>query len=492
MNHLMPCPIAAHARLSPANVALRDGNTSLTYAQLDQAIDVAVAALAHEGVSPGATVAVISPNSTAHAVLFFAAFRLGYVLMPLNGRWSAADWRAQLDDARCQVLVFSSEYLDRVADLPIIKIPMERIIAAGASLSAGNVEKGYALDREALIIHTSGTSGSPRGVVLTWANLTCSAWGTVSALSCGRDDWWLAALPFYHVGGILIPWRAALTGAGVEIVGQYSPERILDVIGQKQGGYWSLVPTMLADLIRIDSAERLHHAKAIILGGAPCDETLQTQIIRRKLPVLTTYGMTEASSMVTLLPYGRSSRRLNSSGTVLPYRQMRVVDGQGQPLRPGELGRITVRGEILFARYVGEQTPPVDADGWFDTGDMGSLDEDGFLTVRGRADQMIVSGGENIDVRRIEQELTAVDGITDAVVLSRPDRRWGARPVAFVVVADAALTESAIKSTLARRLGKIMIPDRIVIVPSLPRTGIGKYDCIAIRDQYRHVWDDAG
>jgi len=488
IDHSIACPIRQTAVDDPDRVALCDDRGDISYGKLNRLIDAAVVNLGAQGIGSADPVAVLGHNSTAYAVMLFAAWRLGCILMPLNWRQSPEDWRGQLADAGCRLLACDDEYGKYADQLDIGSTSLNEIVAEPELPSSPDATIEYSLDREALIVFSSGTTGAPRGVVLSWANLYYSAQGAASVLACRSDDTWLAALPFFHIGGISILYRTALAGCAAYIMNRFDASRAIEIMTDRRVTYISVVSTMLTDLIRADRENVLAGCRGIILGGAAWDESLVEEIKSRDLPVLTTYGLTETASMVTLLPFDSSPERLATSGRVLPHREIKIVAEDGRKCMPGETGRIAVRGEPVFVRYLGQTCPPDSQDGWFVTGDIGKVDSEGFLTVIGRSDSVIVSGGENIDLNHIERAIRQIPGMIGVVVMFRADKRWGARPIAFVEVTEQGQNESSLKSTIAEHVPKIMIPDRIIILERLPRTGSGKYDRSALRRDHPDVF----
>jgi len=474
------CPIGQMSRNDPDRIALYDDHKKVSYAQLNGLIDSAVANLVSRGLGKGDVVGVLAHNSLAFAVLLFAAWRLGFILMPLNWRLTPDDWREQIGFAGCRLLLYDRNHVDLCGRLGTATVSLDDMVS-GDETSPPDTSGRFSLDREALLIFSSGTTGTPRGIVLTWANLYYSAMGTASILTYRPGDIWIAALPFFHIGGMSILFRTALGGSAAYIMDFFDAERAIDIMTDHPSAYISVVSTMLSDLIRADENNILAKCRGIILGGAGWDDSLISEIKARRLPALTTYGLTETSSMVTLLPPDAPPALLSSSGKVLPYREIKIIADDGSRCEPGETGRIAVRGEVVFARYLGQEIPSRQRDGWFLTDDLGTIDNNGYLIVVGRADTIIVSGGENIDLNQIERVILRIPGIAGVVVLSRPDARWGARPVAFVE------DEAALKAAIAKNMPKIMIPDRIKILENLPRTGSGKYDRAALRRGYPEI-----
>ena len=477
MQHTISCPVKKSALLFPNGVAVWDDlGHVLTFAQLDNAIDHAIKRLRSQGIKPGDIISVLSWNSISVVVLFHAAMRLGVTLLSLNCRLTGDDHKKQLSEASCRWCLYSDEFASCAEQLGVRPLPLSQIVNQEHHDLSGSPDYQISVNQDALIIFTSGSQGRPKGIVLTAGNLYYNALGCASALPLLPDDVWLAVLPFFHIGGISIPFRTALAGCASYCMTGFDPQHIAQLASRDEITILSLVPTMLTDLIKIDDGNVLSQVRAIVLGGDRLDDPLRREIIARRLPVLTSYGMTETASMITLLSPGDPPEKLATSGKVLPFRQLIIVGDDGVEVPDGKSGKILVKGEVLFSRYVAQFESPFDDDGWFATGDMGWIDRDGCLIVTGRADRVIISGGENIDLNQIEQALSAIDGIIGAVVLSCPDKKWGARPVAFVETSDAAASTSTLMSALEKTLPRIMLPDKILIVEALPHTAAGKID----------------
>jgi len=483
------CPVRLSTQKHPDSIALFDRHRTLTYAQLDKAIESSIDSLVKFGVKPGDTVALLGRNSLAYTILFFAALRCGYRLLLLNCRMRASDWGEQISKSDASFLIYDREFATESVSFDIGKVAIEDFLLSEPSKSVSSETRKYSLNREALVIYTSGSNGHPRGVVLNCGNLYYSALGCIEALALNEDDIWLGVLPFFHVGGISIILRTALVGCAAYVMEKFDADEIISLCREQRVTVMSVVPTMLRELLEKDKQNHLCHTKAIIVGGAAFDSALRDEAVRRGWPILTTYGLTETSSMMTLLGRNDLPDQLSTAGKLLPYRELSIVDETGQPLPNGQIGHIRVRGATRFNRYLNPDNSPFDADGWFPTGDKGWFDEKGYLTVIGRVDRTIVSGGENIDLDYLEQSLISIKGVKGAVVVARPDRKWGHRPVAFVEVRDEKVSEDKLKKALLSKLPAFMLPDSVTIVPALPKTANGKYDRLKVVQQYRNIME---
>jgi O-succinylbenzoic acid--CoA ligase len=493
----MICPVREGALRHADRIALIESGRPVSYGRLDRLVDEVAARLVAAGAGPGDAVAVLSGNCVDTAALFFASLRYGFVMMPLNLRLNAEEWRRQIALAGCAALLHGEPYAQFARTLDIATLPIRAEDGSpGAGPETGLPAPGTLPDRERLIVFTSGSRSVPDGVVLSWSSIDHSARAAASVLEPGPDDCWLAVLPFYHIGGISIVYRMMAAGGSACILPRYTGRELARLIRETRVDFVSLVPTMLFDLLQLlpgdtDLLHRLRRMKAIVLGGAPADADLKQRVLALDLPVLTTYGMTETASMVTLLDPVSRRTGLDTAGRCLPGTELAIADSSGEPLPARLTGRILVRGGSVFTRYLGADHPAAGGSGWFDTGDLGWLDEDGYLTVCGRADRIIVSGGENIDLGRIEAAIAALPGVRAVQVLDRPDRRWGSRPVAFVEPESQEKTglERAVSEHLQNSLPRIMIPEDIVFVDRIPLTGSGKYDHHELRKRHAERFD---
>jgi O-succinylbenzoic acid--CoA ligase len=286
----------------------------------------------------------------------------------------------------------------------------------------------------------------PKAALHTFGNHYYSALGSNANIALAPVDRWLHSLPLYHVSGLSILFRCLLARAAVALP---DPEQPLDnAIAGLGATHVSLVPTQLQRLLRAGAA--LERVKAVLLGGGPIPAYLVDEALVRGLPIHTSYGLTEMASQVTTTPPDAAPDELNTAGRVLPHRQV-SVSGEGE---------ILVRGETLFDGYFqGEELyRPLDAGGWFHTGDLGELDEDGYLRVRGRLDNMFVSGGENVQPEEIEEALCRLAGVEEAVVVPIEDEEFGVRPFAFVRMAEGTPDPEALSRALGVSFERFKIP----------------------------------
>jgi len=474
------CPIHSAANRTPTAIALRDAQHVFTYAETEAQVVACTRRLLALGMQSGNRVAILAANSVYYVFAIFALNRLGVSFVPLNLRWSPDSWRQTVARAGCVMILTDTEHATAAGslNLPVFLLGGEKS-KNGNRVSEPGGYKRTTLDLqiESSLFFTSGSSGEPKGVVLTLGNHYYNALGSNQNIPLQSGDCWLASLPFYHVGGISILFRCVLAGAAAAILPRVNWKELIESDWCQVITHISLVPTQLTQLIQSKKhREFLAGLKCILLGGAPLPVDLHQQIRDLKLPVLLTYGLTETASQVTTLTAGDPPEKLATTGRCLSYRQVSILNERGEPLSVGEVGEIAVRGEVLFAGYLnGEQK--YGTNDWFRTGDLGFLDRDGYLFVRGRKDDLIISSGENIYPAEIENVARGFAGVSDCAVIGVDDSKWGQRPLLFVAATTPkSFPVAELRKYLKRKLAKILLPERIIVLAQLPKRLIGKVD----------------
>ena len=325
------------------------------------------------------------------------------------------------------------------------------------------------------ILYTSGSTARPKGVVLTHGNHWWSAMGSALRLGSCDDDRWLLALPLAHVGGLAIVHRASIAAVPVILLEAFEPDAANAAIDERRLTLVSVVADVLRRLLDARGDRPFPPTlRRVLLGGGPAPASLLDDCARRAVPVAYTYGLTEAASQVATQTVG--ARPGASCGPPLGVTEVRV-ERDGRVARAGEEGAILVRGPTVMRGYHGrpDETARVLVRGWLRTGDIGALDERGELRVVGRADGVIVSGGENVSVAEIERVLLAHPGVAEALVAAAPHARWGEVPVAAVVPrAGSCVDAGALVEHCRAHLAAFKVPARVTVVAALPRGPSGK------------------
>lgn len=400
--------IAAEGR--PDAPALITPDDTVTFGELDRAADVVASIVVGSGLE-GEAVAFWGERNPATVAALWGIPRAGSTAVPVDSRWPPADAMRLTRAAGVRGLWAVPEggirrLLDRSPSSPSHHGPPD--------------------PASRFVIFTSGSEGPPKGVILTGTQLDAATEASQERLGNGPDDPWLCVLPLFHVGGLSILWRQARAGAPTTLLPTFDPgaaSRALD-----GGGFASLVPTMLRRMLAAGArgSERLG---GVLIGGGPADTTLLDQALEAGIPALQTYGMTEMASQVSTVAPGDERTDLGTAGRPLDGAQVRIA----------ESGRIEVRGPMLSPGYLGEE--PRDPDSWFTTGDLGRVDDAGRLVVLGRADAVIVTGGEKVNPAVVESALRAIGGVVDARVFGVADPEWGRKVVAEVVLDGITLDE---------------------------------------------------
>ena len=415
--------------------------------------------------------ALYLPKGERYVALILAVIRAGHVACPVSDRLPPKGVAQLLERADCTALISDNEELLRAVGTDLHGLKPELLLEVDRQRAE---QADISLERPATIIFTSGSMGTQKAALHTFGNHYHNALGSNANIALRPGERWLHSLPLYHVGGLSILFRCLLAGATIALARQGTP--IGEAISGLSATHVSLVSTQLSRLLR-ESAE-LGGLEAVLMGGGPVPAFLVDEAIVRGLPIHTSYGLTEMASQVTTTPPGASLEALRTAGLVLPGREVAI----------SEEGEILVRGKTLFAGYVERENTdrPLDSDGWFYTGDFGELDENGFLRVVGRRDNLFISGGENIQPEEIEEALCRIQGVDEAIVVPVPDPEFGHRPVAFTRTDGDEPKDPA--AELRKVLPGYKIPLTFHPLPEETRRGI-KPDRNALREQARRLQD---
>jgi O-succinylbenzoic acid--CoA ligase len=475
----MPLPLQRHARSRPGHPALVIDGTILSYGALSAEVDATARRLAGLGLVPGDRLAVCLPNGPDFAVLVHAAARLGAILVPLNTRLVPPELAWHLADSGARLAVW-----DELGEVGATPAPVEwpgRWL--GLAELAASPPRDVALADEvdlaapATIVYTSGTTGRPKGAVLTHGNHLWSALASAQRLGVLPGDRWLLPLPLFHVGGLAVLLRSALYGTIAEVHGRFDAAAVATALAGGDVTLASLVPTMLARVLDAWGDRPVPSGfRAVLLGGGPVPTGLLRRAAAVGLPVAPTYGLTEACSQVATHAPTLHWPDDDVGAEPLAFTSIRVVGDDGRALPPGGVGEIQVRGPTLMPGYWKNPEPSaaVFADGWLRTGDVGWLDVRGWLHMADRRDDLIVSGGENVYPAEVEAVLDAQPGVAESCVVGLPDEAWGHVVAAVVVRAASDLTADTLLAEARRHLAGYKIPRRVIWADALPRTAAGK------------------
>ena len=480
MSAMLPDWLTHRARALPRVTAIAAGRRrGLSYAALHEYAVRQANALVAAGAAPGERVAVIAGTSRDFVVAMHAVTLADAVFVPLNVRLTAAELAGQLRNAAPAVVLCDRPHEALAAQAAALAAcPAPRRLPLPPAPEGAPLADAHDADSCHSIVYTSGTAGNAKGVMLTYGNFWASA--SASALNLGLDpaDRWLACLPLHHVGGLSIPVRSAIYGTAVELHTRFEPEAVNRAVRSGDVTLLSVVPTMLRRMLNADDRPFGGSLRAVLVGGGPVPPALLERATARGLPVVQTYGLTEACSQVTTLAPPEAMSHVGSAGRALLSAAVRVDAPAGEP------GEILIRGPAVTPGYHRdpEATARAFSDGWLQTGDIGLLDGDGFLTVLDRRDDVIVSGGENVYPAEVEAALLAWPGIEAAAVVGLPDEEWGQRVVA-AVVSELPVHLDRVAPLLRSRLAGYKIPAAIERFDALPATSSGKVQRRFVREQ---------
>lgn len=471
------------ASLTPAATAIVLADAHVTWAELDMRAEEAAVALAARGVREGDRVALLLPNGLDFAVMAHAVPRAGAVLAPLNTRLSAEELSWQLNDCGARLALYddTTSQLAAAAAHGVAAASATELRASGGRLS---VRAEDDLNRTHSIIYTSGTAGRPKGAMLTFGNHLWSAVGSALNLGLRADDRLLACMPMFHVGGLAVLPRSAIYGNAAIVHESFDPRRANAAIDDG-ATIVSAVANMLARMLEArGDVPYPPTLRAVLLGGGPAPRTLLEACAARRMPVVQTYGLTEAASQVATLAPADALRKLGSAGQPLFPTEIRI-EADGRDAARGEAGEILVRGATVSPGYWRrpDETAEAFRGGWLRTGDVGYLDDEGYLYVLDRRDDLIVSGGENVYPAEVEAVLLSHPGVAEAGVYGIDDERWGRVPAAKVVPRPgAAITAGELAAFCRERLATYKAPASIQFVEALPRTAAGKLQRRLLRE----------
>lgn len=453
------------------------GTATHRFGELDARSDRLAQALRGRGLVAGDRLAVLLPNRIEVIDLWLAALKLGVIFVPINVLYTAREIAHIVQDAAPRAVVTTA---DRRADIaPGMDVwEVDALDAEAAGMATQRPDWRAGADTPAALIYTSGTTGASKGAVLTHRNFAANALALLASWQITSADRYLAALPLFHVHGLgngIQCWLAS--GCHMKLVERFAHDEAVGWFETYRPTLFFGVPTMYVRLLELphDVARRIGAGmRLFVSGSAPLPaavlEQFEAQFGHR---ILERYGMTETLMNVSN-PYG-GERRAGTVGFPLPMTDVEIRDAAGSPITDDALGELWVRGPNVCAGYWRrpEATAAAFVDGWFRTGDFGSRDADGRITLHGRRSDLIISGGFNIYPREIEELLQQVPGVHEAAVVGVPDARRGEVPVAYVVM-DSEPDAEALTQALRASLASFKLPRRFVRVDALPRTALGK------------------
>ena len=477
----------------------------LTYHQLDRLSNCFANALLKLGIKKGGHVAILSLNSNEQLIGFFGISKMGGIVVPINVRLAAPEMRWILDHSDSTALIFSKGFKDRVEQLrpelggvrhyvmvgeepPGDTLGFEEVLGKGGDDDPVGEVLG---DDEAFLLYTAGTTGRPKGFLLTHNGLI---WNCVSWTHAGvyrEDDLSLHVFPLYHIAALGSVITYIYVGGTIYLKKAFDPKDCVETIERERITRWAAAPTVFNILLQVPGIEKYDTTSLTLLGSGAAIMPSETQRRLREIfpdaQIFDTYGMTEASGGITTLSPQDSTRKVACVGKPVIGVELRVVDENERDVAPGEVGEVVFRGNNLMKGYYKdpEATEETMRSGWFHTGDLGRLDEEGFLYIVDRKKDMIITGGENVYPREVEEVLYTHPKIAEAAVTGVADSKWGESIKAVVVIESGqTASEEEIIDFCRERIAGFKCPKSVDFVQALPKNPAGKILKRELRERY--------
>jgi len=496
----VPDIVRAHGTGRPEHPALVQGDTTISWAGLYERAGRVANYLASVGVGPQDRIALLDKNSLEHFEIFFGAGLLNAVTVSVNWRLAAPEVEYIVNDASAKVFIVGQEFL------PVLHAIADRLPTVNTIVVIGGAD-GFvdfrstvdafpsddpgikaSPDDIAFQLYSSGTTGRPKGVMLSNANFLAGRALSVDGYRLGPDSVNMVAMPLFHIGGGGWAMCGMLHGCTSVVVREVDPSQLIHLFGRHRITHAFLVPAVLQFMLQVPGVESADYSslEVFLYGASPISEdVLKRSIAMFGCTFLQAYGSTETTGTIVLLPGedhdpdGPNRHRLRSCGLPIAGVSVRVVDpttGEDRPAR--EVGEIWVRGPQVMTGYWNmpeETATSIVSGGWFRTGDAGYFDEDGYLYIHDRVKDMIVSGGENVYPAEVENALMSHPAIADVAVIAVPHDRWGETPKAMVVrTPGSSLTEQEVIDYARERLARYKCPTSVDFIDALPRNPSGK------------------
>jgi acyl-CoA synthetase (AMP-forming)/AMP-acid ligase II len=482
------------------------GSTRRTYGELLSRVRRLAASLRDIGIGKGDAVAVLSTNSDAYVETYYAVATLGAVFVPLNYRAKPAELEYMVGAAKAKAMFVAERYAEVLESL-LPKLPTVATVVGYDAARDGWLRYEHLLENQeeledaevdegdvSILMYTSGTTSLPKGVLLTHGDFTAYVTNTAELADGSDRGTALVAVPFYHIAGTAQMMTTIWSGRRLVILPQFDAAQWLATVARERVTHAMVVPTMLKQIVDRPDFEQYDLSSLVTLsyGGAPMPLPVIRRAIERfpkSVGFVNAYGQTETTSTLTILgpedhrlegsreEVEKKLRRLSSIGKPLPDVEFRVVDEAGNDVPPGEIGELAIRTPRVMKGYAtaeGAAMSPLEG-GWLRTRDMGWIDEDGYIYLAGRKDDMIIRGGENIAPAEVEAVLQSHPAVEEVAVYGVPNEEWGQIVAAAVVLRPGATaTAEELVEYCRQRLASFKKPEKIVFLPELPRNPLGK------------------
>jgi acyl-CoA synthetase (AMP-forming)/AMP-acid ligase II len=499
--------LGTRAFLNPRKEALYDvaGNQRFTFTELNGRANQACAALSALGLGKGDRVALLTYNGHEFIESFFGPAKAGMVIMPLNWRLTAEELAFILKDGGARAIIFDADFapvIEQLKEMGDQGSALEHWIGVGdhGLEFAANYEDLLAAqptdepaisasdDDNLFIMYTSGTTGNPKGVVHTHTTVMWALLTLANTADVHFADRYLVLLPLFHVGALTPMLGTIYKGNSMVILRNFDPASTWSLIEEERITTTLAVPAMLAFMLQVPDFERFDWSslRYVTSGAAPVPVTTINTYMELGIEIHQVYGMTETCGPACLIGPDDAIHHVGSTGKSFFHTQVRIVDGQGNDMPPGEAGEVLVRGAHIMKEYWGrpEATAETIVDGWLHTGDVAVMDAEGFVTIQDRIKDMIISGGENVYPAEIENILLQHPDIADAAVIGQESAKWGESPLAVLVRKNPDVNEEQVLAHCDGKLARYKLPKGTVFVDEIPRNPSGKILKRVLREEF--------
>lgn len=481
--------LASRARLTPSKLAIVEVSTGLrlTYQDFYMRVNRLAGYLKQTGINKGDRIALLAPNSVYYLELLFAAGTIGAIFVPLNYRFSTPELAYVISDCTPGLLVYHEDFANTIAKVkrvielpPLVDLYTYEAVVGDSELIAD--EEKVKMEDPWAIVYTGGTTGRPKGAILSHRAITWNSINTIVSWGLTDNEITPVYLPMFHTGGLNALTTPVLHAGGTVIIGkEFNAPSIFQVLADECCTIALFVPTMYHLLIH--SAEfadvQLPSMHTFLSGGAPCPHTIYEALHKKGWTFKEGYGLTEAGPNNFYIHPKDAQRKVGSLGVPMFHNNIRVVNENGDEVADGEPGEIWIEGPHLFSGYWNKPKETAEAlvDGWLRTGDLARKDAEGYHYIVGRKKDMIITGGENVYPLEVELVLDTHEAVSEVAVIGLPHEKWGEVVTAVIVPVNGyPLTGDILKAYCASRLANYKIPKNFIIVEEIPKTSVGKID----------------
>ncbi len=512
-------------RLYPNKQAMIDGELRFTYAELGERVDRLAGALAASGLQAGRRAGILMQNRHEYTESYFAVEKAGAVLAPLNQRLAPPEIAFILNDAEATALILDAAYLPLYSACRDELTTVRTVVLLGGEVSGGDgvtfldyerslaeatplrePARAWQPDDMVQLYYTSGTTGMPKGVMLTQGNVMANAMHGIMVMHFDERDVWVHGTPMFHLADAWSSWTVTWVGGTHIYLREFTPAGYLGALQEHRVTVSLLVPTMINAIVNDPRVREfdVSSLRLLTFGASPMpvDRLRAAMEVFPHVTFMQLYGMTETAPFATGIRYDEETltgspeqqRRIASCGREIPGVETRVVREDGSEVAPGEVGEIVMRGPNVMKGYW--RQPEVSAEtlrgGWMHSGDMATVDEEGYIFIVDRKKDMIITGGENVYSTEVENAIYQHSAVLEAAVIGIPDPHWGERVHAVVVLKEGERVEPQELSDFCRRhIAGYKIPRSIEFVDALPKTGSGKIQKAEIRQRYWKEYEEA-